>query len=72
MKKQPPCKPNCPNRSETCHSECIDYAIFSAVNEVEREQRNKEKEVNGRVYEYHLNRLEKKLKAMKRDGKWGY
>ena len=72
MKKQPPCKPNCPKRSETCHGDCIEYAIFSAVNEVEREQRNKESEASSRVCEYHLDRFAKKLKFLKRIGKWGY
>ena len=70
--RKPPCKPNCPKRTATCHSTCIDYVIFDAVNEFEREQRNKENEVSGRVYEYHRDRFAKKLKVMKRSGKWGY
>lgn len=50
--KQVPCPPNCPKRNETCHSDCFDYALFAAVNEVKREQRNKEIELLRGVYDY--------------------
>jgi len=67
--KNPPCN-ECPKRSETCHSECFDYALYSAMNEVEREKRNKEKEKVAGVYDYNRNRLIKKQKTKKRLGKF--
>ena len=61
-----PCEPNCPKRSESCHSECIDYAIFAAVNEIKREQRNKEAELLSGVYDYQAKGVDHAQKKKQR------
>lgn len=39
-KLKAPCL-NCPDRTSDCHSKCKKYLEFKAVNELQREERNK-------------------------------
>ena len=44
-KPVPPCDINCPKRSSECHSDCIDYLIYQAKNEVRSDSIRKDKEI---------------------------
>lgn len=56
-----PCTRDCERRSGTCHSECIDYIIWRAFKDVERDERNKDKQtqydINGT---YHFAKKQKR------------
>ena len=57
-----PCDPNCPKRSQTCHGECFEFALYSAINEIKREQRYKEKQKTAGVYDYQAKWTDRKQK----------
>lgn len=46
-----PCKPDCPGRNATCHTECAEYRQFEAENALKRKERYLQGDVNGAVYE---------------------
>lgn len=37
---EPPCVPECPMRSKTCHAECPAYAQFAAAKDAERAEKD--------------------------------
>lgn len=39
-----PCKPDCPERSPTCHSECERYIAYDILRDIYRDQVHREKE----------------------------
>ena len=44
--EKPPCKPDCPKRSVTCHGSCPDYAAYDARNQARRDAKAKHMEEN--------------------------
>lgn len=46
MKKDIPCKPDCPDRSPTCHGTCERYAAFAAKVEAERAERQRQADID--------------------------
>lgn len=38
------CLPDCPDRSETCHSTCKRYKLREAANEIQRKKRQQERD----------------------------
>lgn len=50
-----PCKPDCPERTPTCHAECPRYIAFDIINDIQRDKirQEKEKEYNIRCTSRH-------------------
>lgn len=69
MKKLPPipCTRDCPKRSATCHSECIEYIEYAEAKEEERNERWKQKQIDNYAIE---SVIEANIKRATR--KWGF
>lgn len=67
-----PCKPDCPDRSPTCHSECEKYLAYDILRDIYRDQVNREKE---RIYDFLLTSRHSKKQKRRRayaDSRGGY
>lgn len=51
-----PCKPDCPDRTSTCHAECIAYADYAASRRLIHERRLDTYDINNLEHERHRKR----------------
>lgn len=63
-----PCKPDCPERSPTCHGECDRYFAFEICNESERNTRFREKELDNDLFKSSRHYKKKKRRRSYLDG----
>lgn len=56
-----PCKPDCKNRSGTCHSKCKEYLEFSEENRKEKEKIKKENYIKNSLDSYEFENYKKRI-----------
>lgn len=65
-----PCKPDCPKRTPTCHSDCPEYVAFEILNGIEREKKFQEKQKKWDCYQstrFYRDKRKKRAYADRRD-----
>lgn len=66
--RQPPCKPDCPDRRAGCHAECEKYKAYHAENERDKARKAEQQKKASVMCEYakHVNkRVERRTKRSK-------
>ena len=66
-----PCKPDCPDRSPTCHTECPKYAAYYILNDLLRDQRYKEKQTQADIWNTYQASKKKKRRRPYADNRYG-
>ena len=61
MRKKPPCFPDCPDRTITCHQFCRRYKDWKAEDQRQKEIRDREKEREWITYSERVKRNELKM-----------
>ena len=66
MRKPPPCFPECPERTMTCHQFCQKYKEWKAEDQIRKEEKDKAKELEWITFS---NRVKKAVHKKIKEGK---
>lgn len=64
--RSPPCKSDCPDRTETCHDTCVRYTAWKHERILETRAMKNDRHMHSTVMDLHAGSVRRALKGKKR------